>query len=84
MNVRPSPLISRRAGQFLDTLVDGILVLVFLVILLSAPAFASSATYTYDVQGRLATATYSAGAVTTYSYDAAGNRTSVVTAGAPK
>jgi len=40
--------------------------------------------YTYDSQGRLATATYTApsGAVTvvTYSYDAAGNRTAVVVA----
>ncbi len=41
-----------------------------------------SVAYTYDSQGRLATATYTgaAGATTvvTYSYDAAGNRTSVV------
>ena len=42
----------------------------------------SSVTYTYDSQGRLATATYasSTGSVkVTYNYDAAGNRTSVVT-----
>jgi YD repeat-containing protein len=64
-------------------LLDGILALVFLAILLSAPAYAGSVTYTYDVLGRLATATYSTGAVITYSYDATGNRTSVVTTGAP-
>jgi YD repeat-containing protein len=43
---------------------------------------ASSVAYTYDSQGRVQTAAYttSAGTVTvTYSYDNAGNRTSVVT-----
>jgi hypothetical protein len=42
----------------------------------------STVTYTYDSQGRLATATYTSGTgavrAVTYSYDAAGNRTSVV------
>ena len=41
-----------------------------------------SVSYTYDSQGRLATATYVSGTgattVVTYTYDAAGNRTSVV------
>lgn len=41
-----------------------------------------SVSYTYDSQGRLATATYISGTgtstVVTYTYDAAGNRTSVV------
>jgi YD repeat-containing protein len=64
-------------------LLDGILVLVFLATLLSAPAFAGTATYTYDVQGRLTAVTYSTGVVITYSYDATGNRTSVVTTGVP-
>ena len=46
----------------------------------TAPA-TGSVTYTYDSQGRLASATYTSptGSVTvTYSYDAAGNRTAVV------
>jgi YD repeat-containing protein len=64
-------------------LLDGILALVFLAILLNAPAYAGTVTYTYDVLGRLITATYSTGVVITYSYDATGNRTSVVTTGAP-
>ncbi len=38
-----------------------------------------SATYTYDSMGRLKTVTFANGTVITYSYDAAGNRTSVVT-----
>jgi YD repeat-containing protein len=36
-------------------------------------------TFSYDSQGRLQVATYSNGHVITYHYDAAGNRTSVVT-----
>jgi hypothetical protein len=63
-------------GQFRDSLLDGVLVLVFLVILLSAPAFAGSGTYTHDVLRRLITATYGTGVATTYSCDAVGNRTS--------
>lgn len=51
--------------------------------LLAFPALAGSVTYTYDALGRLKTATYSNGAVITYSYDAAGNRTSQVTTGVP-
>jgi hypothetical protein len=45
-------------------------------------SFVPTVSYTYDSQGRVATATYATvtGSVTvTYSYDAAGNRTSVVT-----
>lgn len=39
-----------------------------------------SAIYTYDNLGRLKTITFANGTVITYNYDAAGNRTSVVTA----
>jgi YD repeat-containing protein len=74
-----------RAGisRFRAALPRGVLITGFLAIFLSAPAFAGTVTYTYDVLGRLITATYSTGAVITYSYDATGNRTSVVTTGAP-
>jgi len=51
------------------------------VLTVTTVSMPGSVTYTYDSQGRLATATYasSSGTVTvTYSYDAAGNRTSVV------
>ncbi|MES2161416.1 MAG: NBR1-Ig-like domain-containing protein [Pseudomonadota bacterium] len=41
-----------------------------------------SVSYTYDTLGRVHTATYASGAVVTYNYDAAGNRTSTVTSGA--
>jgi len=51
--------------------------------LLAAPLVAGSVSYTYDSLGRLKTATYSSGVVITYSYDAAGNRSSQVTTGAP-
>ena len=47
------------------------------------PAHAGSMSYRYDALGRLASTVYSNGASTTttitYSYDPAGNRTSVVT-----
>lgn len=38
-----------------------------------------SVTFGYDTRGRLSTATFANGTVVTYNYDAAGNRTSVVT-----
>jgi hypothetical protein len=50
--------------------------------LAGAPAYAGSVSYTYDALGRLASTVYSNGTSTTtitYSFDAAGNRTSVVT-----
>lgn len=50
--------------------------------LCSTAAFSGNVVYTYDNLGRLKTATYSNGVVITYNYDAAGNRTSVVTTGA--
>ncbi|MBP1153063.1 MULTISPECIES: RHS repeat domain-containing protein [unclassified Methylocaldum] len=50
---------------------------------LAGPAWAGSVTYTYDTLGRVITATYSNGVVITYSYDAAGNRTSHLVTGAP-
>lgn len=77
MDAHHRPLSRCRTGRFLDTLLNGILVLVFPVIFLTEPAFAGSATYTCDVLGRLASASYGTGVATTYSHDAAGNRTSV-------
>lgn len=50
---------------------------------LSGGALAGTASYTYDTLGRLTKATYSNGIVITYAYDAAGNRSSTVVAGAP-
>lgn len=47
-----------------------------------APAQAGSATYSYDSLGRLVKVVYSNGAVITYTYDAAGNRTAAVVTGA--
>jgi YD repeat-containing protein len=50
--------------------------------LLAAAAHAGSVSHTYDALGRIATVVYNNGTTTTtikYSYDAAGNRTSVVT-----
>ena len=58
------------------------LTLLFLLLSFAGPSFAGSVNYTYDVLGRLKTVTYSNGVVITYSYDAAGNRTSAVTTGA--
>lgn len=43
--------------------------------------YAGSATYTYDNLGRVTKVTYSNGKSITYSYDAAGNRVTVVSAG---
>ncbi len=59
----------------------------FLTMALSISAFflplsaraSDSAAYTYDSHGRIATVTYANGTVTTYTYDAAGNRLSVAT-----
>ena len=50
---------------------------------LSVSVFAGSISYTYDALGRVKTATYSNGVVVTYTYDAAGNRVSQATTGAP-
>ena len=46
-----------------------------LAVLLSGPAWAGSAAYSYDALGRLISVTYSDGAQITYTYDDAGNRT---------
>ena len=48
----------------------------------SVPASAAT-TYVYDALGRLASATYDSGKQIVYSYDAAGNRTQVVTQTTP-
>lgn len=42
---------------------------------------AGSTSYTYDVLGRVITATFPNGTTVTYTYDSAGNRTSVSTGG---
>jgi len=39
--------------------------------------------YTYDTLGRVTQVSYSNGTVIAYSYDAAGNRSTVVVSGAP-
>jgi YD repeat-containing protein len=70
----------RTAGKMKHSLAFG---LVFLASVGSAQAAGSTVSYTYDSQGRLVTATYVSGSTTTvvaYNYDAAGNRTTVVTA----
>lgn len=52
-------------------------------LLMAAPAQAGSVQYTYDQLGRVTQVKYSNGVTITYAYDAAGNRTSQVTTGAP-
>lgn len=47
-----------------------------------AAAAQETATYTYDVHGRLVSASRTTGASTAYAYDDANNRTSKVTTGA--
>ena len=52
----------------------------WLALSLMSPSRANdSATYTYDTYGRIWTVTYANGTVTTYTYDAGGNRSAVVT-----
>ncbi len=59
-----------------------VLLLGLLGAMLNGPApAAGSAVYRYDSLGRLFKVSYSNGVVITYSYDAAGNRTSHVTTG---
>jgi hypothetical protein len=60
----------------------GLMVSVALLTLSATMFAASNANYTYDALGRLTKIAYTDGVKTTtvsYSYDAAGNRTSVVT-----
>ena len=58
----------------------GIISLVVLFLLITLPV--QAATYTYDNLNRLTKAEYDNGQVITYSYDAAGNMTTVTTTGA--
>jgi YD repeat-containing protein len=62
---------------------NGLIAISCALLALGAPAavFADSVSYTYDVFGRVLTATYSTGVTVTYAYDAAGNRTSKVITG---
>lgn len=56
--------------------------LLAMLLLCSASGHAGSVAYTYDSLGRVIRVVYTVGATTTtitYSYDAAGNRTSKVT-----
>lgn len=53
------------------------------VALIAGNAMAGSVSYTYDVLGRLTQVVYGNGVVVIYAYDAAGNRSSTVTTGAP-
>lgn len=46
-------------------------------------SLAQAVSYTYDALGRLKTVTHPDGRVTTYTYDAAGNRSQVTTGAAP-
>jgi len=50
---------------------------ILLAVLWATPSLAAT-TYSYDALGRISTATYDNGIEIIYSYDAAGNRTSVV------
>ncbi|MCY1393049.1 RHS Repeat protein [compost metagenome] len=53
---------------------------------IQAPAWAGSVSYSYDTLGRVKQVVYNDGSKTTtivYNYDAAGNRTSVVTTKSP-
>jgi len=70
--------IRRMSGMNLRKLIFGTV-----ITLAATVAFAGSVIYTYDSLGRLSNVTYSNGVVITYSYDAAGNRTSFVVIGAP-
>ena len=54
------------------------LLLAVAALLFVSPASAATI-YTYDTLGRVATDTYDNGKTITYTYDAAGNRTQVVT-----
>lgn len=53
------------------------------IALIGSVSLAGSASYTYDSLGRLTEIRYSNGVYVVYYYDAAGNRTSFVVAGAP-
>jgi len=73
----------KQSGHAAASRLRGLFFLGLIAASVSGLAPAASVTYTYDALGRLATATYSTGAVITYVYDAAGNRTSSVVTGAP-
>jgi hypothetical protein len=51
--------------------------------LATVTAAQSTTQYTYDALGRVTKADYGAGKTVSYSYDSAGNRTSVATTGFP-
>ncbi|MBN9694429.1 MAG: RHS repeat protein [Zoogloea sp.] len=61
----------------------GSIILGLVAAVCAVSAHAGSASYTYDTLGRLTQVSYSNGTVIAYSYDAAGNRSTVVVSGAP-
>ena len=48
------------------------------ILIFSSAAFAASITYTYDALNRVTSVDYGAGATEDYTYDAAGNRTTMI------
>jgi len=85
---REVPLLFSRVRQLARGLVSlaahpGRVSTILLSLLLTAGVSASTVTYTYDEAGRLKATTYSNGASTSYSLDAAGNRKLVQTTPAP-
>lgn len=64
------------------SLLTGLLVTLGGVAGMATAVSATTITYTYDDLGRLRTVCYNSVKQITYSYDPAGNRTSVVTLGA--
>lgn len=63
---------------------NAVILAILIWLSISPPVSAQAVAFAYDRLGRISTATYPNGAVITYGYDAAGNRTQVVTtAGTP-
>ena len=61
----------------------GSVILGLVMAVCASSVHAGSVSYTYDTLGRVTQVSYSNGTVIAYSYDAAGNRSTVVVSGAP-